>query len=99
MLMGGGRRGIPSSQLYYSDLGRTIAWTDGKTLTVQFEASAASSSLVGDVQICGPLYANSSGLKLNDGTNTASLPATWSSADTVTVNVRVRDGKIQLGKK
>ena len=61
----------------------TITWSDGKTIEVVFKATTASDNLVGDVQIMGPLYGNSSGLKLTDGTNVATYATSWAVGDVV----------------
>ena len=62
-----------------------VAWTDGGTLVVRFTADTASADIVGDVQVFGPVYAYSGGLKAKDGTNTATVSASWGVGDVVTV--------------
>lgn len=61
-----------------------VTWADGGTLVVEFTATTASADLVGDVQVFGPLYAYSGGLKAKDGTNEASVATEWDVGDVVT---------------
>lgn len=67
----------------------TVSWPDGGTLVVRFTADTASADIVGDVQVFGPVYAYSGGLKAKDGTNTAVCATSWSVGDVVTAVVRV----------
>lgn len=77
-----------------------VTWADGGTLVVEFTATTASADLVGDVQVFGPLYAYSGGLKAKDGTNEASVATEWDVGDVVTgvveidasLGMRVGDG-------
>jgi hypothetical protein len=73
-------------------------WTKGGTLVVKFKATIASASIVGDVQIFGPVYACSTGLKAKDGTNTATCATSWASGDVVTVVVQVTDGVMRVAR-
>ena len=66
-----------------------VTWPDGGTLVVSFTATTASADLVGDVQVFGPLYASSAGLKAKDGTNTATCATSWGVGDVVTAIVFV----------
>ena len=68
-----------------------VTWADGGTLVVQFTATVASADLVGDVQVFGPVYAFSGGLKAKDGTNTATVATSWDVGDVVTGVVQVTD--------
>lgn len=74
-----------------------VIWADGGTLVVKFTASSASADLVGDVQVFGPLYANSSGLLAKDGTNVASVATSWASGDVVTGVVQVDGDVMRVG--
>lgn len=62
-----------------------VTWTDGGTLVVRWTADTASADIVGDVQVFGPVYACSTGLKAKDGTNTATVATSWASGEVVTV--------------
>lgn len=72
-----------------------VTWADGGTLVVEFTATTASADLVGDVQVFGPLYAYSSGLLAKDGTNVASVAASWGVGDVVTGVVEVFDDGVR----
>ena len=61
-----------------------VTWADGGTLVVEFTATTASADIVGDVQVFGPVYAYSGGLKAKDGTNTATVSTSWGVGDVVT---------------
>lgn len=73
-----------------------VTWTDGGTLVVRWTADTASADIVGDVQVFGPVYAYSGGLKAKDGTNTASVATSWEVGDVVTAVVQV-DGTMRVG--
>ena len=81
---------IPGDGPSFADV---ITWEDGGTLVVEFTATTASADIVGDVQVFGPLYAASTGLKAMDGVNTASVATSWDVGDVVTVVVQV-DGNV-----
>ena len=72
---------IPGDGPSFTDV---VAWSGGGTLVVEFTATVASADLAGDVQVFGPLYAASTGLKAMDGTNTASVATSWDVGDVVT---------------
>ena len=73
-----------------------VTWSDGGTLVVEFTATVASADLVGDVQVFGPLYANSAGLLAKDGTNTTPVYATsWGVGDVVTAVIEVFDDGVR----
>lgn len=74
-----------------------ISWEDGGTLVVEFTATTASADLVGDVQVFGPLYAASTGLKAMDGTNTASVSTSWGVGDVVTGVVQCAGDVMRCG--
>lgn len=73
-----------------------VAWEDGGTLVVQFTATTASAGLVGDVQVFGPVYACSTGLKAKDGTNTASVATSWGVGDVVTAVVQTEVSEMRI---
>ena len=75
-----------------------VAWEDGGTLVVEFTATVASADIVGDVQVFGPLYAYSGGLKAKDGTNTASVATSWARGDVVTGVVQCDGGLMRCGR-
>lgn len=76
-----------------------VTWTEGGTRMVRFTASSASADLVGDVQVFGPLYAYSGGLKAKDGTNTAVMATSWGVGDVVTgVVVTTADGFMRVAR-
>ena len=75
-----------------------VTWSDGGTLVVEFTATTASADLVGDVQVFGPLYACSTGLKAKDGTNTASVATSWGAGDVVTAVVQVDGDVMRCGR-
>lgn len=76
---------VPGDGPSFTDV---VTWSEGGTLVVSFTATTASADLVGDVQVFGPLYAYSGGLKAMDGTNTASVATSWeASTDLVKVVV------------
>ena len=75
-----------------------VAWEDGGTLVVEFTATVASADLVGDVQVFGPVYAYSGGLKAKDGTNTASVATEWSVGDVVTGVVQCDGDVMRCGR-
>lgn len=70
-----------------------VTWTDGGTLVVRFTADTASADIVGDVQVFGPVYACSTGLKAKDGTNVATCATSWAVGDVVTAVVQC-DGSV-----
>jgi hypothetical protein len=74
----------PGNGPAFSDV---ISWGDGKILYVQFKADSASADIVGDLQVFGPVYAFSGGLKAKDGTNTATVSTSWNVGDVVTAVV------------
>lgn len=75
-----------------------VTWANGGTLVVKFKATIASADLVGDVQVFGPLYACSGGLKANDGTNVASVNTSWDVGDVVTAVVQVTDDVMRVAR-
>lgn len=75
-----------------------VIWADGGTLVVKFTATTASADIVGDVQVFGPVYANSSGLLAKDGTNVASVATSWASGDVVTGVVQVDANGMRCGR-
>lgn len=79
---------VPGDGPSFTDL---VAWTDGGTLVVRWTADTASADIVGDVQVFGPVYAYSGGLKAKDGTNVASVATSWAVGDVVTAVVQVDD--------
>lgn len=86
---------IPGDGPSFTDV---VSWADGGTLVVEFTATTASADLVGDVQVFGPLYACSTGLKAKDGTSEASVATSWASGEVVTGVVVVEDdGKMRIG--
>ena len=74
-----------------------ITWADGGTLVVEFTATTASADLVGDVQVFGPVYACSTGLKAKDGTNEASVVSEWASGEVVTAVVQCDGDVMRVG--
>lgn len=74
-----------------------VTWTDGGTLVVRFTATVASADIVGDVAVFGPVYAFSGGLKAKDGTNTASVAASWDVGDVVVGVVQVDGDVMRVG--
>jgi len=56
---------------------------------VRWTADTASADIVGDVQVFGPVYVASTGLKAKDGTNTASVATSWDVGDVVTGVVQI----------
>ena len=62
-----------------------VSWSDGGTRVWEITMTTASADLVGDVEVGGGLYVNSSGLKFSDGTNTATVAYDWDAGDVVTV--------------
>ena len=70
-----------------------VTWSDGGTLVVEFTATTASADIVGDVQVFGPVYVASTGLKAKDGTNTATVATSWASGAVVTAVVQC-DGDV-----
>ena len=84
---------VPGDGPTFTDV---ITWSDGGTLVVEFTATTASAALVGDVQVFGPLYANSSGLLAKDGTNAATCATSWGVGDVVTGVVKISDGYMLL---
>ena len=83
---------VPGDGPSFTDV---IAWEDGGTLVVEFTATVASADLVGDVQVFGPLYAYSGGLKAMDGTNTSTWATSWVAAELVTAIVSVFDDGVR----
>lgn len=75
-----------------------ISWSDGGALVVKFTADTASADIVGDVQVFGPVYACSTGLKAKDGTNTASVSTSWDVGDVVTAVVQVTDDVMRVAR-
>lgn len=73
-----------------------VTWTDGGTLVVRWTATTASADIVGDVQVFGPVYACSTGLKAKDGTNTASVATSWESGDVVTAVVQTEGAEMRI---
>ena len=86
---------VPGDGPSFTDV---VAWADGGTLVVEFTATVASADLSGDVQVFGPLYANSSGLVAKDGTNTASVATSWDVGDVVTGAVQCDGGLMRCGR-
>lgn len=73
-----------------------VSWSDGGTLVVRWTATTASADIVGDVQVFGPVYVASTGLKAKDGTNTAACATSWEASTpevpvVVTAVVQVTD--------
>ena len=75
-----------------------VTWSDGGTLVVEFTANIASADLVGDVQVFGPMYACSTGLKAKDGTNTATVATSWVRGEVVTAAVQVNGDVMRCGR-
>lgn len=76
-----------------------VSWEDGGTLVVKFTADIASADIVGDVQVFGPLYACSTGLKAKDGTNEAIVATSWDVGDVVVGVVQVTgDGLMRVAR-
>ena len=86
---------IPGDGPSFTDV---VSWSDGGTLVVEFTATTASADLVGDVQVFGPVYACSGGLKAMDGTNTASVAASWAGGEVVTAVVQVDGDVMRCGR-
>ena len=74
-----------------------VSWADGGTLVVEFTATTASADLVGDVQVFGPVYAYSGGLKAKDGTNTAIVVSEWANGEVVTAVVQCDGDVMRVG--
>ena len=86
---------IPGDGPSFTDV---VTWTSGGTLVVEFTATTASADIVGDVQVFGPLYANSSGLLAKDGTNTTPVTATsWGVGEVVTAVLQVDVDVMRVG--
>ena len=75
-----------------------VSWADGGTLVVEFTATTASADIVGDVQVFGPLYAYSGGLKAKDGVNVASVATSWDVGDVVTAVVYTLYGRMVVSR-
>ena len=58
---------------------------------MRWTATTASADIVGDVQVFGPVYAYSGGLKAKDGTNVATVVTSWDVGEVVTGVVQVTD--------
>ena len=86
---------IPGDGPSFTDV---VSWADGGTLVVQFTATTASSDIVGDVQVFGPVYACSTGLKAKDGTNMASVATSWAAGEVVTVVVQVDGDAMRVAR-
>ena len=86
---------IPGDGPSFTDV---VSWADGGTLVVEFTATTASADLVGDVQVFGPVYACSTGLKAKDGVNTASVATSWGVGDVVTAVVQVTDDVMRVAR-
>ena len=87
---------VPGDGPSFTDV---VTWSDGGTLVVEFTATTASADLVGDVQVFGPLYVASTGLKAMDGTNVASVATGWDVGDVVTgVVVTTADGFMRVAR-
>lgn len=84
---------IPGDGPSFTDV---VTWTSGGTLVVEFTATVASADIVGDVQVFGPLYACSGGLKAKDGTNTASVATSWASGGVVTGAVQTEGSEMRI---
>ena len=83
---------IPGDGPSFTDV---ISWADGGTLVVEFTATAASADIVGDVQVFGPVYVSSTGLKAKDGTNTSTWVTSWAANELVTAIVSVMDDGVR----
>ena len=86
-----GGSGFPSSltALYgeaKGDISATIDWSTGAATVVKFRPTMASDTVVGDVQIIGPLYIRAGYLVAKDGINEAVYATDWDS-DTVIVAI------------
>ena len=76
-----------------------VSWSDGGTRVWQLTMTTASADLVGDVEVGGGLYVNSSGLKFSDGMNTATASTSWAVGDVVTAVCIVSDlGIMRIGR-
>lgn len=73
-----------------------VTWADGGTLVVKFTATSASADLVGDVQVFGPLYAASTGLKAKDGVNVATCATSWGVGEVVTAVVQTEGAEMRI---
>ena len=86
---------IPGDGPSFTDV---VSWADGGTLVVEFTATTASADLVGDVQVFGPVYAYSGGLKAKDGMNVASVATSWAVGDVVTAVVQITDDVMRVAR-
>ena len=86
---------IPGDGPSFTDV---VTWSEGGTLVVEFTATTASADLVGDVQVFGPVYACSTGLKAKDGTNEATVATSWGVGDVVTAMVQADGDVMRCGR-
>lgn len=76
-----------------------VDWESGCTRVLRMEELPASSSIVGDVEVGGGLFINSSGLKFNNGTETLSYETSWILNEVVTAILFIHSDKtLYLGR-
>ena len=91
---------VPGDGPTFTDV---VTWQDGGTLVVEFTATTASADIVGDVQVFGPVYAYSGGLKAKDWVNVASVATSWEASTpevpvVVTGVVQCDGGVMRVGR-
>ena len=86
---------VPGDGPSFTDV---VTWSDGGTRVWEITMSTASADLVGDVEVGGGLYVNSSGLKFSDGTNTATVATSWGEDEVVTGVVQVDGDVMRCGR-
>lgn len=69
----------------------------GTALIVRGRADMASVDIVGDVQVFGPIYASSDGVKVIVGEDVALYETSWEAGDWVTLAALFKDGQMRAG--
>lgn len=99
-----GGAGFPSSltALYgeaKGDISATIDWSTGAATVVKFRPTMASDTVVGDVQIIGPLYIRAGYLVAKDGTNEAVYAASWAGGEVINALIETDSmGLMRIGR-
>lgn len=68
------------------------------SLVIRIVPTVEPSALATEKQIFGPVYLVSDGIVVKDGTNTAKLNCIWEKDEELTILVRIKNGKISVGK-
>lgn len=69
----------------------------GAALVLKIKTKQSSASIVGDMQIFGPIYLSSEGVKVKVGDSVSLYPTTWAAGDILVLNGHFLDGQQRGG--